>query len=751
MLRRRSWRTGQRLIGAVVLAIMASTTTVVLAARPAYAAPPCQSGGVYLLFARGSGAAFDSAEAVKFRQEVQGRLGGVPNAWAELGNLDGDNDPQNNLDSGEYPAVTGAQWVAFPGYYSSVDTGVNELIAHLNSRVTQPGCNSESIVLGGYSQGADVMNKAINDSRLSAAAKERIAYVALYADPSFYNGGLSHCFTPPLGTSQIKVPWEKGDTSCVALHGPLDQRYPYVPSGFEHKVGSWCDKGDGVCAHDLLKIPGTHTTAYTSKWILQSASEVALAAIGKQAYPPGASVGDGSIIESDEGHLYVYVGGRLFWLDRNNAAELDAFESQSIRLTGTDLYIPLHHDLVHVLEVNRTDTGAYSPGNHMPADNTFLYEYGQTQQYVVKYERPFAIGSQAEVTALGGQDRAVMVPPGLTDLQSHPAHWVENDLLQLGADPSVWHYTGDRGYRVPSVPTRDCLSVRWNRGVTLMPAAAWNYFPTHPTQQAACDFTDGQWLFGLPSNRQIVMMYGAGYNVGSTDEVVALGGQNQAAPVSDETIDGLLARTGSLPNDELVKRYDTPQVYHVVDNKLHYVGSPATRDCLSARSGTAVRTVPIDLIGRMQANGQTSPDAYCELENRQLLGPDGASVVYIKDGYKRRVTNPAIRDCIAVRAGAGQPLAVTDNVWNQYTNGPNTHCPYPPSIRFVQGSGQPEVWRVFPDGTRQHADGFCVSDPFTTNLEQFHVYVVPAGEVDGHALRDPSVFHASPENCATIP
>jgi len=165
---------------------------------------------------------------------------------------------------------------------------------------------------------------------------------------------------------------------------------------------------------------------------------------------------------------------------------------------------------------------------------------------------------------------------------------------------------------------------------------------------------------------------------------------------------------------------------------MHYIGSPATRDCLLASNqlGSGEEVVPGSFIARFPVGS----NAYCQLENRQLLGPDGASVAYIQNGYKRPVTNPAIRDCIAVRAGAGQPLPVSANVWNSYTAGANAYCTYEtePGLNFVQENGDPTVWVVHGDGTKQHAGGFCVPDPLTTQLKKFHLFVVPPGETGGH-------------------
>ncbi|OHV61403.1 hypothetical protein BCD48_39750 [Pseudofrankia sp. BMG5.36] len=509
------------------------------------------------------------------------------------------------------------------------------------------------------------------------------------------------------------------------------------------------------------------------------------------------------------------------------------------------------------------------PGANMPADNLFLREYDSGAQYVIKYGHPFPVGSAEEVIALGGQDKAIMVPRSIADLSQHAPQWVQGDQVRFWNDPAVWYYA-DSGYRVPSVPTRDCLSVRHGgRGVTLLPASARALFPDSG-QNASCDFGHGQWLYGQPSNRQIMVLYNAGHQV-QYGEIAPLGGVDRAMPVSDETIDGLLARGMSLPDNHVFRAagqsdvylsgggqwhhigspgqrdcllfgnsaveevvpasfiarlpqgapatcrlgdgawfYDTttnqqyltvfgsafqvqygelaplggvdkakpisregadylerldftipdnemikgfgPAVYQVKAGKLQAVGNPAIRDCLTAETGKQVRQVPEDVITRMKALGRVGPDAQCALEGKQLLGPDGTSVAWIKDGYRRPVINPAIRDCLAVRVSAGAPLHADQAVWDSYPPGPNAFCPYPADARFVRGDGQSAAWRVYPDGTRQQLNAYCHDvDPANANDPRYKVYVVPAGEVDGHALRQPNVFNATVESCRALP
>lgn len=179
---RQAWTALHVLLFVVVMGI-------VLGGRPAYADPACQAGA-YTIFAPGSQEhrQFNVDEARRFSDAVSSHLAamGIPSIPVELGNLDGD----FVLEADEYPAVYGVQWVAFPGYSTSVNIGVEELVKHLNERTER--CPQEVLVLGGFSQGANVIVQALarqGAGSLSAWAKSRIAFVALYGDPVFNNGG----------------------------------------------------------------------------------------------------------------------------------------------------------------------------------------------------------------------------------------------------------------------------------------------------------------------------------------------------------------------------------------------------------------------------------------------------------------------------------------------------------------------------------------------------------------------------------
>lgn len=282
----------RRLAQTLTLTVVVGASAAVLAAAPAYADPPCQNGGVYILGARGSSAPIGSAEMKKFRDSVRSHLGGVPSAWAELGNLGGlVPDGQMQTDPSAYRAA-GAPWIQ-PTYGDSVRVGTDELVRHLNDRTVR--CPRESVVLGGYSQGADVIGWALErqagpDPYLTGEAKGHIGFVALYGDPK--NNGVGPrqygCYSPQ---------WVRGNVPCQAdqVQGFLGARWPYVPisysNGFQDRTGSWCDQFDGMCTGNYFDLPNvnphsTHSGPHSAylggnNWIIESGLEVARAALGK--------------------------------------------------------------------------------------------------------------------------------------------------------------------------------------------------------------------------------------------------------------------------------------------------------------------------------------------------------------------------------------------------------------------------------------------------------------------------------------
>jgi hypothetical protein len=250
-------------------------------ASPAQADPDCNNGGYYVLFVRGSGEKINDIRADRFywsligSQQYPGSLGHLA-GWAELGNLDGSQDPGEDPDSpGEYPASP-VPWSNITGqYYNSVTIGVSELVNHLNHRYAPgpvgKGCLNETLVLGGYSQGADVIGYAIQ--WVASYVRDNIGYVALYGDPRYMGnfGTAWSCYVPP---------WAMVGTTCNSFleSGVLGGRWPYRPDWIAGRLGSWCDGQDGICNGSkthLLPPLGSHNSAYQNYWMPQSAGLIA--------------------------------------------------------------------------------------------------------------------------------------------------------------------------------------------------------------------------------------------------------------------------------------------------------------------------------------------------------------------------------------------------------------------------------------------------------------------------------------------
>lgn len=158
-------------------------------------------------------------------------------------------------------------------YYESVADGAEELAWYLEDKLTS--CPFEQVVLGGYSQGAQVIGDALY--KIKPNFRPRIAYVALYGDPKF-NPRTSNI---PIVTG----PWARGN-ALASSSGALTGRNNYLPDEMFNRSGSWCDISDPVCSlfglgQDMITkaiyekfVDGTHSNIYQNKWIPQSANEI---------------------------------------------------------------------------------------------------------------------------------------------------------------------------------------------------------------------------------------------------------------------------------------------------------------------------------------------------------------------------------------------------------------------------------------------------------------------------------------------
>lgn len=208
-----------------------------------------------VVFVRGSGAErWNEQNYLEFKKQTEGKL---PDISYEFLDLD---YPAIGIDSLEVAA--GAFFGAGEAYDfgDSVDKGVQEL-----KRVVNSGCSKTKYVLGGYSQGAMVISKALPE--LNA---EKIIYAATFGDPKIYlPEGLG--LIPPACSNRNLSDYRAYVPDCRAYRGLLGSHEPYQPKDFVGKLGTWCNKYDIFCSSHFSV--SSHTS-YVADDLYEDASRV---------------------------------------------------------------------------------------------------------------------------------------------------------------------------------------------------------------------------------------------------------------------------------------------------------------------------------------------------------------------------------------------------------------------------------------------------------------------------------------------
>lgn len=182
-------------------------------------------------------------------------------------------------------------------YRRSVIEGIGEFITYLADR--RDRCPAEVFLVGGYSQGAQVISRSL--SLLAHDTRDRIAHVALFSDPTLHlPEGEDPAFVASCaqGIPVTVSAWRRGNVGCSTIDGILNldgleflnigSRARYVPPDIEARVGSWCERTDGVCTGSFLDlILGVHFDVesrrfhvpihgvYTDKYFGEAAGEAA--------------------------------------------------------------------------------------------------------------------------------------------------------------------------------------------------------------------------------------------------------------------------------------------------------------------------------------------------------------------------------------------------------------------------------------------------------------------------------------------
>lgn len=130
-------------------------------------------------------------------------------------------------------------------YGTSVNIGADELRGYIAQRLN--ACPSTLFILGGYSQGAQVVGDSYR-GLLTDDQRNHVVYNVLVGDPKLsLPEGRGIMWQTPACRGEWLSPWRRGVPDCNTDHGSLGAREPYLPASFLNSTGLWCNDGDLVC------------------------------------------------------------------------------------------------------------------------------------------------------------------------------------------------------------------------------------------------------------------------------------------------------------------------------------------------------------------------------------------------------------------------------------------------------------------------------------------------------------------------
>lgn len=218
---------------------------------------------VEAVFARGSGTPLNepNGEARRFFEQIENRLDSPSLIHKyELGT--------EEYGRYSYPAVDVDSFVFKNGieayllnkvsaieisrYGISVESGVIELVNYLSKRFVQCESYGSYYILGGYSQGAQVIGEAL--THIPKHIRDRIVFVGLFGDPKLYfpegkpgTGILGAPTPPPACQGKNLSSYRRLIGNCWLDEGIFGGRKSYLPQDMTTKTGLWCRDKDFVC------------------------------------------------------------------------------------------------------------------------------------------------------------------------------------------------------------------------------------------------------------------------------------------------------------------------------------------------------------------------------------------------------------------------------------------------------------------------------------------------------------------------
>jgi len=198
------------------------------------------------IFTRGSGQGFNAKESLTFRTQLEGRVDKKQLNFYELGSesYGGNQYPAVDVSNVWNGNVIGAKISGGMGntYGKSVKEGVAELRTYLDIRHRK--CPNEFFILGGVSQGAQVVGQALPS--ISSGVKNKIVFNMLFGDPKLYLPEGEGIFPPACRNEKLSA-YRREIANCHVDNGALGARKPFLPSEDNSKTGLWCLANDYVC------------------------------------------------------------------------------------------------------------------------------------------------------------------------------------------------------------------------------------------------------------------------------------------------------------------------------------------------------------------------------------------------------------------------------------------------------------------------------------------------------------------------
>jgi Mg-chelatase subunit ChlD len=250
-------------VGAIGTAAIAVTSALILATPDARAAdpPPYDEpcAPVEAIWARGSGQSLEEKEYEQFVDQLRSRLNEQWVHFYQLGTerVDGFQYPAIPVGSTDWERISNSLGAFFSSglandYGRGVNQGVQELTAYVRLRRVE--CPDALFVLGGYSQGAQVVGQAYYEE-FSFLDRASVVFTMLFGDPKLYlpegeprSSGRVHRARPPSACSGGSLSeWRRLVPNCHTHAGSLRARTPYLPGPWTDTTGLWCNDGDYVC------------------------------------------------------------------------------------------------------------------------------------------------------------------------------------------------------------------------------------------------------------------------------------------------------------------------------------------------------------------------------------------------------------------------------------------------------------------------------------------------------------------------